>query len=113
MRKKILILSLLLVVLGVIALIGYRVFFLKMVEVPTGAMANTIIPGDHLVVKRLFGEVKRGDIVVFRYPNQPSIQYIARVVGLQRDSRSSWCARVHRRTSDSRTTSPGETRIRP
>jgi len=53
-----------------------------MVRVPTGAMANTIVPGDCLIVNRLLGDVKRGDIVIFRYPSQPLIQYVSRVVGL-------------------------------
>ncbi len=45
-------------------------------------MANTIVPGDHLVVKkRSFGEIKRGDIVVFRY-DEDSTYYIARIIGL-------------------------------
>lgn len=86
MRKKVLALSLLVVLLGLAALIGYRLFFLKMIRVPTGAMANTIVPGDHLVVRRVFGEVRRGDIIVFRYPNQPSVQFIARIVGLPRET---------------------------
>lgn len=86
MRKKAFLLSLSVVLLGLAALIGYRLFFLKMIRVPTGAMANTIVPGDHLIVKRLFGEIKRGDIVVFRYPNQPAEQYVARIVGLPRET---------------------------
>jgi len=86
MRKKILILSLIVVLLGIAVLVGYRLFFVKMVRVPTGAMANTIIPGDHLIIKRAFGEIARGDIVLFRYPNQPSVQFISRVVGLPRET---------------------------
>lgn len=82
MRRNVLISSLVIVVLGIGALIAYRLFFIKMVRVPTGAMANTIIPGDHLIVRKLFGQIDRGDIVVFAYPNQPSIKYISRVVGL-------------------------------
>ena len=81
-RKRLLIIGIAVLALSGIALISYRVFFIKMVRVPTGAMANTIVPGDRLVAKRLFGDVKRGDIVIFRYPNQPSIQYVSRVVGL-------------------------------
>jgi signal peptidase I len=53
-----------------------------MIRVPTGAMANTVVPGDCLIARRLFAEVKRGDIIIFRYPRQPSIQYVSRVVGL-------------------------------
>ena len=83
MRKKVLIIAPILVFLiGATGLIAYRIIFLKMIRVPTGAMANTIVPGDCLVAKRLSGEVKRGDIIIFRYPSDPSIQYISRVVGL-------------------------------
>ncbi len=76
MRKKFLILILIVVLLGLVVLVGYRLFFLKMVIVPTGAMANTIIPGDRLVVKRTLGDIARGDLVVFRYPKQPDVQYV-------------------------------------
>lgn len=86
MRKKLLISSSIVLILVIVALVGWRLFFLKMVRVPTDGMANTIVPGDHLIVKRLFGEVKRGDLVVFRYPRQPSVQYVARIVGLPRET---------------------------
>jgi len=50
-------------------------------------MANTIIPGDHLVVKkRAFGEINRGDIIVFKYPKDTSVKYVFRVVGLPRET---------------------------
>lgn len=46
-------------------------------------MAYTIIPGDHLVVqKRAFGEIHRGDIIVFKYPKDTSVHYVKRVIGL-------------------------------
>lgn len=81
-RKKLLIAGLALVVIAGCASIVYRIFFVKMVRVPTGAMANTIIPGDHLIVRKLLGDVNRGDIVVFQYRDESSVQYISRVVGL-------------------------------
>jgi signal peptidase I len=81
-RKKLLIVGLALVAIAICALIVYRIFFVTMVRVPTGAMANTIIPGDHLIVKKLFGEVNRGDIVIFQYPDDSSVRYVARVAGL-------------------------------
>lgn len=65
------------------ALIGYRAIFLTFVKVPSAAMANTIIPGDYLVVrKRAFGEIKRGDLIIFKYPRDISVAYVFRVVGL-------------------------------
>jgi len=46
-------------------------------------MANTIIPGDHLLVKRrAFGEISRGDLIIFDYPKDRSVKYVSRVVGL-------------------------------
>jgi signal peptidase I len=46
-------------------------------------MANTILPGDYLIVKkRAFGEINRGDLVVFRYPGDPSTYFLAWVIGL-------------------------------
>ena len=85
-RKRLLIIGIAVLAVSGVALVAYRVFFVKMIRVPTGAMANTIVPGDCLVVKRLFGDVKRGDIIIFRYPSQPSIQYVSRVVGLPGES---------------------------
>jgi signal peptidase I len=82
MRKKILILGLVVVFVGVVSLIGYRVFFLKMFRVPSGSMANTIIPGDHLVIRKAFGLPGRGDIVIFKYSDDASTVYISRIVGL-------------------------------
>jgi signal peptidase I len=86
-RNRILKLGLVLVLLGVCFPVFYYVFFLRMVRVPTGAMANTIIAGDHLVVKkRAFGAINRGDLIVFRYPKDTSVRYIFRVIGLPRET---------------------------
>lgn len=61
----------------------YYLVFLTTVRVPTGSMANTIIPGDLLLVKkRAFGDIKRSDLIVFKYPRDSSVLYVARVVGL-------------------------------
>lgn len=83
MRKKTLTLGLLLtlVVGGGSAALVYRIFFMRLIRVPTGAMMNTILIGDQMVVNRSFGAIKRGWIVVFKYPGD-SANYIARVIGL-------------------------------
>lgn len=83
MRKKLLIVGLIFVVLCFGVLASYRYLFLHFVRIPTGAMANTILIGDHLVVKkRAFGEINRADLIVFRYPADPGTYYLARVIGL-------------------------------
>ena len=53
-----------------------------MVKVPTGAMMNTIVPGDHLFVTKSLGRIERGQVVVFQYPRDTEVTYVARVVGL-------------------------------
>ncbi len=83
MRKKFVMVGVAFVVLAFGALTFYRIFFLHFVRVPTGSMANTVLPGDHLVVKkRAFGDIKRGDLIVFRYPGDPATYYFSRVIGL-------------------------------
>lgn len=71
------------IALGFGTLAAYYFFFLHFIRVPTGSMANTIIPGDHLVIKkRAFGEIHTGDLIVFKYPGDLSVNYLARVVAL-------------------------------
>jgi len=68
-------------VLGVLAIVAFRLFLVRFIRVPTGAMMNTILPGDQLVVYRLLGGITRGDVVVFKYrENEES--YVARIIGL-------------------------------
>lgn len=54
-------------------------------DVPTGSMENTIIPGDRLLGNRLAylkEAPKRGDIVIFKYPDNEEELYVKRVIGL-------------------------------
>jgi signal peptidase I len=81
--KRILIISAAAFGLMVILLVGYYLVFLHVVRVPTGAMANTILPGDHVVVrKRAIGDIKRGDVIIFTYADDQSTHFISRVIGL-------------------------------
>jgi len=68
-------------VLGAVATVAVRVFIVRFSRVPTAAMMNTILPGDQLVVYRLFGDPERGAVVVFKYPKDEA-RYVARVIGL-------------------------------
>ena len=67
--------------------------------VPTGSMEGTVLVGDHLFVDRLaysppgpisthllpYQDVKRGDIIVFRYPLDIRQNYVKRVIGVPGD----------------------------
>lgn len=85
--RRVLLFSLALVGIGLVGGVFYYAFFPHFIRVPTGSMANTIIPGDYLVVKkRAFGDIARGDLIVFRYPGDSSTFYLARVIGLPNET---------------------------
>jgi len=82
-----------LIILAAIVL-GLRIFVGEASVVPTASMEGTILVGDHLFMdKLLYGpeipivhwrlpmlkSIKRGDIVVFRYPKDPSEMFLKRV----------------------------------
>jgi signal peptidase I len=89
-----------LVVAGLLALI-IRTFLFQAFHIPSGSMEDTLLEGDFLFVsKTLYGaeipftggkrlpairEPQRGDIIVFRYPEDPSQDFIKRCVGIPGD----------------------------
>jgi signal peptidase I len=85
--------SLLVVLLGVFCI---RTFIAEATVIPTGSMEQTILVGDHVFLdKLLYGPrlpytslripplktVRPGEIVAFRYPRNPSVMFVKRVVG--------------------------------
>lgn len=77
-----------------------RSFLVEPFRIPSGSMMPTLLIGDFILVNKFtygvrlpvlhnkiveFGEPKRGDIVVFRFPGNPSVDYIKRVIGLPGD----------------------------
>jgi len=98
------------VVTVIMALFGMT-FIVQAVKVPTGSMQNTITIGDHLLVNKFIfapgeslpflpqREIRRGDIIVFKYPGNPYnpsrdnrsdnkpilTNYVKRVIGLPGD----------------------------
>ena len=85
------------IVICVIFVIFSRAFVFQQSKIPTGSMENTLLIGDYIMVNRFayapaptaferailpLREVRRGDIIVFRYPEEPEVDYIKRVVGL-------------------------------
>lgn len=58
-------------------------------EVPTGSMENTIMPGDDLLGFRLAylnSKPERGDIIIFKFPDDETQKYVKRVIGLPGDT---------------------------
>jgi signal peptidase I len=77
-----------------------RSFVFEPFRIPSDSMMPTLLDGDFIVVNKYayglrlpvlnrkvvaIGEPQRGDVVVFRYPNDPSTNYIKRLVGLPGD----------------------------
>ena len=89
-----------LVIAAIIALL-VRGFVVQAFRIPSGSMEPTLLVGDHLLVNRLsyvmklpftdtvlldLGSPKRGDVVVFRYPQDRSKDFIKRVIGIGGDT---------------------------
>ena len=54
-------------------------------RVPTGAMMNTIVPGDVVLATRGVEAVRRGQVVVFQYPHG-SEYYVSRIIGMPNET---------------------------
>lgn len=69
------------------ALIAFvlNTFIIANSEVPTGSMESTIMSGDRVIGSRLtyrFDDPERGDIAIFRFPDNEKIYYVKRIIGL-------------------------------
>jgi len=85
------------VVVAVILALFIRTFAVQAFKIPTGSMETNLLIGDHLLVNKmvyspslaplesaLLGkkEIQRGHVVVFKFPEDPSRDFIKRVIGL-------------------------------
>ena len=85
------------IVIAVILALFVRTWAVQAFKIPTGSMENNLLIGDHLLVNKfVFGptmsglerallpirEIRRHDVVVFKYPDEPDRDFIKRVVGL-------------------------------
>lgn len=59
-------------------------WFYKTYQAPSGSMLPTVRIGDHFMVEMLSGDavIERGDIIVFRFPEDETKDFIKRVIGL-------------------------------
>jgi signal peptidase I len=85
------------IVIAVILALFVRTFVVQAFKIPTGSMENNLLIGDHLLVNKfVFGQsgsaierallpersIRRGDIIVFKYPEDRERDFIKRVIGL-------------------------------
>lgn len=71
-------------------------FVLQAYKIPTGSMEKNLLIGDHLLVNKFtlspnasflshllpVRDIRRGDVIVFKYPKDPTMAYVKRVIGL-------------------------------
>jgi len=85
------------IVIAVILALFIRTFVVQAFKIPTGSMEENLLIGDHLLVNKFvfaptatpverallpIGTIKRGDVIVFKYPEEPERDFIKRVIGL-------------------------------
>src|SRR4051794_22203254 len=74
----------------VVPLLGFpiilRSFVVEAFQIPSGAMIPTLEIGDHIFVNKTVSRPERGDVIVFKYPMDPQISYVKRVIGLPGDT---------------------------
>ena len=78
-----------------------RTFVVEAFKIPSESMVKTLLVGDHLLASKFSYGIKipfthtyiykgedpvKGDIIIFEYPNDPSVDYIKRIVGTPGDT---------------------------
>ncbi len=88
------------ILLAVLLALFIRTFIVQAFKIPSGSMEDTLLIGDHILVNKFLYGVRmpfsnktiipittpeRGDIVVFKFPQDPKMDFIKRVVGIPGD----------------------------
>ena len=89
------------IILAILIAFFIRTFVIQAYKIPSGSMKPTLLIGDHILVSKFnygiklplirstlipLGEPRRGDIVVFIYPEDRSKDFIKRLIGLPGDT---------------------------
>ena len=89
------------ILVAVVLALFVRTFVFQAFKIPTGSMKPNLLVGDHLIVNKFIfaptasaierallpmREIRRGDIIVFKFPEEPERDFIKRVIGLPGDT---------------------------
>ena len=85
------------IVLAVILALFFRTFVIEAFKIPSSSMEDNLLIGDHILVNKFayaptmfawekkllpIHDIKRTDVIVFKYPEDPTRNFIKRVIGL-------------------------------
>ena len=76
-------------IVAVLLALVIRTFVVQAFKIPSGSMLPTLQIGDHILVNKFmysFGPIHRGDIIVFKFPQDETRDFIKRVIGLPGDT---------------------------
>jgi signal peptidase I len=88
------------IVIAILLALVIRTYLVQAFKIPSGSMEDTLAIGDHLLVNKfIYGtkvpfsdkrilkirDPRRGDVIVFEYPEDPSKDFIKRVIGTPGD----------------------------
>lgn len=89
------------IVTALILALIIRAFVIQAFKIPSGSMKPTLLVGDHILVNKfiygvklpfkdgkvlMFHQPEKGDIIVFKYPEDPKRDFIKRVIGVEGDT---------------------------
>ena len=72
-------------IIAILLALVIRAFVVQAFKIPSGSMLETLEIGDHILVNKFlyyFTSPQRGDVIVFKFPQDESRDFIKRVIGL-------------------------------
>lgn len=88
------------IIIALLLALAIRTYLVQAFKIPSGSMEDTLVVGDHLLVNKfIYGtkipfsdsqvvkvrDPRRGDVIVFEYPEDPSKDFIKRIIGTPGD----------------------------
>src|ERR1041385_4117966 len=88
-------------VIAVILALFVRTWVFQAFKIPTGSMEQNLLIGDHLIVNKMIFSpsvtrferatmparpIRRGEVIVFKFPKEPDRDFVKRVIGLPGDT---------------------------
>ena len=84
--KRAVLWAILLIVGARLGSVAVRHWVVEAFQIPSGAMMQTLLVGDHIFIKKSHSRIARGDVIVFEFPLDRSTDYVKRAVAIGGDT---------------------------